>query len=134
MFPQYEEHIRYMVARFRAAYARHVGDLDWEEDIRRLSGLSAEFAELWALHEVAEFQPRLRTFIHPQAGPLTFTTSELQVPAAPEAHLIVYTPAEDETRKRLPLTRCRGDGQALPDLLGRPGSLPVRGAPAGQAG
>jgi hypothetical protein len=105
MFPQYEE-----VARFRAAYARHVGDLDWEEDIRRLSGLSAEFAELWALHEVAEFQPRLRTFIHPQAGPLTFTTSELQVPAAPEAHLIVYTPAEDETRKRLPLTRCRGDG------------------------
>ena len=93
------------MARFRAAYARHVGDLDWEEDIRRLSGLSAEFTEFWALHEVAEFQPRIRTFIHPQAGPLTFTMSELQVPAGPEARLIVYTPAEDETSKRLPLTR-----------------------------
>jgi transcriptional regulator with XRE-family HTH domain len=109
MLPQYEESIRYMVARFRAAYARHVGDPDWEEDIRRLSGLSSEFAELWALHEVAEFQPQVRTFIHPDAGPLTFTTSELQVPAPPEARIVVYTPAEDETRKRLPLTRSLND-------------------------
>jgi transcriptional regulator with XRE-family HTH domain len=104
-FPQYEESTRCSVARFRAAYARHVGDPDWEEDIRRLSSLSSEFAELWALHEVAEFQPCLRTIIHPDAGPLTFTTSELQVPATPEARLVVYTPADDETRKRLPDTR-----------------------------
>jgi transcriptional regulator with XRE-family HTH domain len=104
-FPQYEEGIRYNVARFRAAYARHVGDPDWEEDIRRLSSVSGEFTELWALHEVAEFQPRARTFIHPDAGALTFTTSELQVPSAPEARLVVYTPADDETRKRLPETR-----------------------------
>jgi transcriptional regulator with XRE-family HTH domain len=103
--PQYEETVRFQVARFRAAYARHVGDPDWEEDIRRLSSLSSEFAELWALHEVAEFQPSIRTFIHPVAGPLTFTTSELQVPGNAEGHLAVYTPADDETRKQLPLTR-----------------------------
>ncbi len=35
-FPQYEQEVRYLVARLRAAYARHVGDPDWEEDIRRL--------------------------------------------------------------------------------------------------
>jgi transcriptional regulator with XRE-family HTH domain len=104
-FPQYEESVRYLVARFRAHYARHVGDPDWEEDIRRLSSLSSEFAELWARHEVAEFQPRVRTFIHPDAGPLTFTTSELQVPATPETRIVVYTPADDETRKLLPRTR-----------------------------
>jgi len=104
-FPQYEESVRYSVARFRAAYARHVGDPDWEEDIRRLSSLSGEFAELWARHDVAEFQPRVRTFIHQDAGPLTFTASELQVPATPEARLVVYTPADDETRKLLPRTR-----------------------------
>src|SRR6202012_3734100 len=34
--PQYEETVRQQVARFRAAYARHVGEPDWEEDIRRL--------------------------------------------------------------------------------------------------
>ena len=104
-FPQYEESTRYSVARFRAAYARHVGDPDWEEDIRRLSSLSSEFTELWALHEVAEFQPRIRTFVHPDVGSLTFTTNELQVPATPETRLVVYTPADDETRKRLPDTR-----------------------------
>jgi hypothetical protein len=103
--PQYEETVRTQVARFRAAYARHVGEPDWEEDIRRLSAMSTEFAELWARHEVAEFQPSIRTFIHPVAGPLTFTTSELQVPASPEARLAVYTPADDETRKQLPRTR-----------------------------
>jgi transcriptional regulator with XRE-family HTH domain len=104
-FPQYEENVRYVVARFRAHYARHVGDPDWEEDIRRLSSLSSEFAELWARHEVAEFQPRVRTYLHSHAGPLTFTTSELQVPATAEARIIVYTAADDETRKRLPGTR-----------------------------
>jgi transcriptional regulator with XRE-family HTH domain len=104
MFPQYEETVRYKVARLRTAYARHVGDQDWEEDIRRLTSLSREFAELWARHEVAEYQPAIRTFIHPDAGPLTFTSSELQVPA-PETRLVVYTPADDETRKQLPRTR-----------------------------
>ena len=104
MFPQYEETVRYKVARLRTAYARHVGDQDWEEDIRRLASLSSEFAELWARHEVAEYQPAIRTFIHPDAGPLTFTSSELQVPA-PETRLVVYTPADDETRKQLPRTR-----------------------------
>jgi transcriptional regulator with XRE-family HTH domain len=103
--PGYDEHVRYLVARLRAAYARHVGEPDWEEDIRRLSGLSAEFAELWSRHEVAEFQPRVRAYLHPQAGELTFTMSELQVPASQEARLVVYTPADGETRKRLPLTR-----------------------------
>jgi MmyB-like transcription regulator ligand binding domain len=103
--PGYDEHVRYLVARLRAAYARHVGDPDWEEDIRRLSGLSTEFTELWSRHEVAEFQPRIRTYNHPRAGELTFTTSELQVPASQEGRLVVYTPADDETRKRLPLTR-----------------------------
>ena len=75
-----------------------------EEDIRRLTLLSGEFAELWARHEVAEFRPGIRTFIHPHAGALTFTTNELQVPAAHEARIGIYTPADDETRKRLPLT------------------------------
>jgi len=105
VIPQYDEIVRYMVARFRAGYARHVGDPDWEEDIRRLSTLSTEFAELWALHEVAEVRPTIRTYVHKDAGPLTFTASELQVPATPEARLLVYTPADDDTRQHLPITR-----------------------------
>ena len=75
--------LRYLVARLRTAYARHVGEPEWEEDIRRLSSLSREFADLWARHEVADPEPRVRTFIHPAAGPLTFTATELQCPPSP---------------------------------------------------
>jgi len=104
-FPQYEAEVRYLVARVRAAYARHVGDPDWEEDIRRLSAMSREFADLWARHEVAEPEPRVRTFIHQTAGPLTFTATELAVPVMPDARLTVYTPADEPTRAGLPRTR-----------------------------
>ena len=104
-FPQYEQEVRYLVARMRAVYARHVGDPDWEEDIRRLCGMSREFADLWSRHEVADAEPRVRTFIHQTAGPLTFTATELQVPVMPEARLTVYTPIDEPTRTGLPLTR-----------------------------
>ena len=104
-FPQYEDELRYMVARMRVAYAGHVADPEWEEDIRRLSGLSCEFAELWARHEVADAQPRTRTFIHPAVGPLTFIATELHIPVMADARLMVYTPADEQSRAKLPLTR-----------------------------
>jgi hypothetical protein len=109
-FPQYEQEMRYLVARLRAAYAGHVGDREWDEDIRRLSCLSPEFEDLWARHEVAEAQPRVRTFVHPVTGPLTFTATELQVPAMAGARLMVNTPNDEQTWARLPLTRRQSNG------------------------
>jgi transcriptional regulator with XRE-family HTH domain len=104
-FPEYGSQVRYMVARLRSAYSRHIGDQDWEEDIRRLASLSREFAELWERHEVAEPEPRVFTYLHPRAGSLSLAVSELDVPDMPEARILVYTPRDDETRARLPLTR-----------------------------
>ena len=104
-FAEYDNHVRYLVARLRAAYARHVGDPDWEEDIRRLASMSREFADLWARHEVAEVEPRTLTYLHPQAGPLCFAVSELTLPGLPETRIVVYTPRDDDTRARMPLTR-----------------------------
>jgi transcriptional regulator with XRE-family HTH domain len=104
-FPDYDNHVRYMVARLRSAYGRHVGDPDWEEDIRRLAAMSREFAELWARHEVAGSERRTITYLHPRAGSLIFVVSELDVPDMPEARIVVYTPRGDNTRARLPLTR-----------------------------
>ena len=104
-FPEYDGHIRYMVARLRSAYGRHIGDPDWEEDIRRLASLSREFAELWARHEVADSESRTLTYLHPRAGALKLAVSELDVPAMPEARIVVYTPHDADTRTRMPLTR-----------------------------
>jgi hypothetical protein len=104
-FPEYDTHVRYMVARLRSAYSRHIGDPDWEEDIRRLASLSREFAELWARHEVADSEPRTLTYLHPRAGTLSLAASELDVSAMPEARIVVYTPRDADTRARMPLTR-----------------------------
>jgi len=104
-FPEYDAHVRYLVARLRSAYSRHIGDRDWEEDIRRLASLSREFADLWARHEVADAEPRILTYLHPRAGAVSLAVSELEVPNMPEARLMVYTPRDEDTRSRMPLTR-----------------------------
>jgi len=105
MFLNYDEEIPYMIARLRAAYAQHIGELEWDEDIRRLSGLSPEFAGLWARHEVAAPAPRTLRFRHAEAGLMTFTRSELDVLSVADLHIAVYSPADDDTRGRLPRTR-----------------------------
>ena len=61
---------------------------------------------------MADPEPRVRTFIHPKAGAVTFTVTELEIPVLPEARLTVYTPADEETRDRLPLTRRRASAAA----------------------
>ena len=104
-FLEYDTQVRYMVARLRSAYGRHVGDPDWEEDIRRLASMSREFAEVWARHEVADSEPRTLTYLHPRAGTLRLGISELDVPDVPEARIVVYTPQDDQTRAKMSLTR-----------------------------
>ena len=36
---------------------------------------------------------------------LSLTVSELNLPDLPEARIVVYTPRDDDTRARMPLTR-----------------------------
>ncbi len=101
----YDEEIPHMVARLRAAYARHIGDPEWAEDIRRLAGLSPEFAELWARHEVAGPAERTLRFQHPGAGLMILTRTEYDVAALPGLRLAVYSPGDEATAARLPQTR-----------------------------
>ena len=77
---------------------------------------------LWARHEVAEAEPRTLTYLHPRAGTLSFAVSELNLPDLPEARIVVYTPCDDDTRAKMPLTR-RSPAMAPP--LGR-GSAEAR--------
>ena len=108
-FLDYDREVGHLVARLRAAYGRHVGEPNWEEDIRRLADLSPEFAKLWARQEVAGPSERVRRFRHPEVGVMTFTSNELDIPAAGELRIVVSTPANQETWDRLPLTRRKKD-------------------------
>jgi hypothetical protein len=104
----YTEEIPHLVARLRAAYARHVGDPEWAENIRRLAALSPEFAEIWDRHEVASPAERTLRFQHPAAGLMTFTRTEYEVSAQPGLRVSVYSPQDADTAARLPLTRRTG--------------------------
>jgi transcriptional regulator with XRE-family HTH domain len=104
-FVNYDEEVQHLVARLRSAYGQHVGDPDWEEDLRRLADLSPEFAKLWERQEVAGPQVRTRLFNHPRAGLLTFAATEFEVSAVPGLRVLVNTPQDADTWARLPLTR-----------------------------
>ena len=106
-FLNFDDEIGYLVARLRSNYAAHVGDPDWEEDIRRLAELSPEFADLWARHEVCEAEQRLRIFLDGDVGELRFIINELKISAVPGMHFIVYTPQDEESRDRLARIRPR---------------------------
>lgn len=101
----YDTEVPYLVARMRSAYVEHIGDPSWETDLARLRKLSPEFEQLWSRHELAEPQPRPRRIQHPIAGELSFTVTELTVPSHPDLILFIETPADDQTRTQLPLTR-----------------------------
>jgi hypothetical protein len=106
-FLNFDEEAPHLVGRLRAEYARHIGEPEWEQDIRRLADHSPQFAELWARHEVAAPAERVRRFLHPVAGLLTLVSTELAVPAAGDLRISVHTPADADTRQRLTRTRAR---------------------------
>ena len=88
-----------MVAQLRAAYGRHVGEPAWTGFVRRLQAASPEFGRMWAQHEVSSPASYQKIFRHPAHERLSLTTNSLAVLAAPGTRMVVYTPADDATRR-----------------------------------
>jgi transcriptional regulator with XRE-family HTH domain len=106
-FVNFDEEAPLMVATLRASFGQHLGEPAWTGFIQQLSAASPEFAKLWTRHEVASPGSRTKHFLHPEAGLLRLRSTSLAVADMPEARIVVYTPIDDETRERLPLTRRR---------------------------
>jgi len=98
-----------MVAQLRASYGRHLGEPAWTGFVRRLQAASPEFARMWAEHEVASPASYLKIFRHPVHERLTMTTNSLAVLAVPGTRMVVYTPADEPTRRAL-ASLIDGDG------------------------
>ncbi|MFG1673052.1 hypothetical protein [Micromonospora sp. NPDC049282] len=73
---------RAQVANLRAAYGSMGPRSRAGELVRALRAASAEFAELWDRHEVAQRFADHKTLIHPELGPIEL---DCQVPAARRA-------------------------------------------------
>jgi transcriptional regulator with XRE-family HTH domain len=110
-----------MVAMFRAAFARHLGEPSWTGLVERLSAASPEFAEMWAAQDVAVPSTRVKIFRHASGGLIRMSVVNFAVTATPETRMAVYTPVDEETRERI---------QWLIDHPGAPAVDHVHPAPA----
>ncbi|MFD3522501.1 helix-turn-helix transcriptional regulator [Streptomyces sp. NPDC058653] len=95
-----ETELPVMVATLRGAYGRHVGEPAWESFVRRLSAASPYFAELWAGGDVLRPGHRVKTFRHEAVGEIRMTSVSLSVDGMPECRIVVYTPDDEESRRR----------------------------------
>jgi transcriptional regulator with XRE-family HTH domain len=83
------QHSQVTVADLRAAWARRRTDADMRELVDSLLERSAEFAELWARHEVAVRRMQRKTF-RTRVGPITLDCEVLAT--ADSQQLVVLTP------------------------------------------
>jgi transcriptional regulator with XRE-family HTH domain len=101
MTPQREGTARNTVARFRAEYARHAGEREYEEFVAELREQSARFREWWDEHEVIETQRGTKVIEHPQLGRLRLHHAQSVPTGQPELRMAVYAPADEATRVAL---------------------------------
>ena len=104
-FLNFDREAALMVATLRNSFGQHLKEPAWIEFIDKLCARSPEFAELWARQEVAAPGSRTKHFLHPRAGLLRLRSTSLAVADMPETRIVVYTPVDQESRERLPLTR-----------------------------
>jgi len=102
LFQNWEDHAQRLIAQFRLAYTRFVGDEWFKTMISELSEKSPQFYEWWSNHEVLGTPCGKKTIIHPVAGRMIMDHVTLQVYDAPELKVTVYQPRrENETEEKM---------------------------------
>ena len=101
MTPQREATARNTLARFRAEYARHAGEPEYEEFLAALREHSARLRNWWDEHEVIETQRGTKVMEHPQLGTLRLHHAQTVPTGQPELRMSVYAPVDEATREAL---------------------------------
>jgi hypothetical protein len=101
--PDWMERADQVVGQLRAAMAEHVGEPGWKSLIKRLRRESPEFESRWVRHEVKPMKTLTKRFRDPTLGMLDFDYTYLWLGRRSELRMTSYTPADEETEKRLRL-------------------------------
>jgi transcriptional regulator with XRE-family HTH domain len=88
------------VRNLRAGAVRCTAD-SFEPLVGELSVRSADFARLWARHDVGEKRSGTKRLAHPVVGDLTVEFEALTVAGEAERRLVTYVPADDVSAARL---------------------------------
>jgi MmyB-like transcription regulator ligand binding domain/Helix-turn-helix domain len=99
--PDRDEVVRAMAAKFRASMAEHIGEPTWKSLLKRIQQESEEFREVWARHEVVQPDNRGKCYLNRFVGRMNFENTALWFGPRQGPRLITYTPADDETLKRV---------------------------------
>jgi transcriptional regulator with XRE-family HTH domain len=90
-----------LVATFRAAFARHLGEPSWTGFVDNLIAVSPEFARMWANHDVAVPATQTKVFQNVLGRSLPTVSTSFAVSDMPEARMVVYTPLDADDRELL---------------------------------
>ncbi|SDK08307.1 Helix-turn-helix domain-containing protein [Nocardioides sp. YR527] len=92
----------------RATYARRAGEPDITSLVHDLLGASEEFRGLWERHQVAVRRADVKTFVHPEVGPVSVRCEVLLTEEA-DVKLLAYFPLEGtDAAEKLELLRVIG--------------------------
>jgi transcriptional regulator with XRE-family HTH domain len=95
-------HARQALAEFRAATSALRHDPSMVELVDLLTDESDDFARWWPEHDVSDFETRLRRFVHPSAGELTFEYQQLTPAEWPNLRVVTQLPVPgDDSAERL---------------------------------
>jgi transcriptional regulator with XRE-family HTH domain len=96
----WEQGAAFLVASFRAAMAKHVGEPAWKCFLAQMLELP-EFAELWERHEVRPIERMNKRMFAPSVGLLHMESTSLWLAESVGIRMVTYTPLDDQTRVRL---------------------------------
>lgn len=100
LFTDWEGFARCMVNHFRADYAQWA-DHGWSRLAASLRQTSPIFRDLWEQHDVTKPVEWHKELNHPTAGRLVFDSLTLAVQPIQNLRVVIYTPANQETRDNL---------------------------------
>ncbi len=98
--PDWEKQAQNLVAQFRADYARYPGDASFQEVIKDLQQVSAQFRLWWERQDVRGLPDGPRTMHHPTLGLLEFDHVTFQASSTADLRVKVYA-ASPETAAKL---------------------------------
>jgi transcriptional regulator with XRE-family HTH domain len=90
-----------MVAEYRAAMAEHLDEPAWKTLVGRLEHASPEFSAFWERHDVQAVESRTKRAMHPTLGLLSLVYTNLWLGLPLGMRIVAFTPADEQTRRRL---------------------------------
>jgi transcriptional regulator with XRE-family HTH domain len=104
----HDKHSRFRVAGLRATAARRAGDPDVEDLVGALLESSAEFAGLWAEHEIHVPRERHKRLLHPTVGLIEVDCESLLTPEQDQEVVLLTARPDTEAAEQLRLLQVVG--------------------------